>query len=331
MRTVLGIDGGGTRTRAVIVDEAGRLRGAGSAGPANYHSVGLDAAIANIVAAASEAIRQGGLPADQRCDAAFLGLAGCGTDEDRIKLAAVAQRLPMVAPPHVIIDHDLRIAHGGALEGDPGVVLIAGTGSACFGVDRHGKTARAGGWGPMFDDFGGAFDIGRRAITHAIFVADGRAEPSMLAAGVTEALGGDLRAAVKLTVTGDDRNRIAGLASLVFEAAGRGEPFASAIIMACVDELARCVAAVVSKLRFDAEIDVVVLGGLNNAGRGFFQPLYDAIRRRVPQAQIVSEMLPAALGAAILALRSLGVEVTVDVLSAMKKVKAEVHADVTAR
>lgn len=320
MPIYLGIDGGGTQTRAVLVNERGEVVGRGAAGPSNYHSVGLDVAIENILIAERAARAEAGVGPGEALEAVCLGLAGCGSDEDRAMLMPIAKAKLNVGAEWIRIESDLRVAHAGAFEGGPGIVLIAGTGSACFGVDAKGRVERAGGWGPMFDDFGGGFDLGRRAITHALFVADGRMEPTQLARDVTAALGGNLRAIAQLTAKGEDRNRIAGLAPLVFAAAQRGESFASAIVHAGIEELGRMVHAVVSRLDFsDDEIEVVVLGGLNNAGRAFFQPLYDAIRRQVPRANIVSEMLPAVMGAAILAMRLRGVKVTDELLGAMKK------------
>jgi N-acetylglucosamine kinase-like BadF-type ATPase len=318
MRYFLGIDGGGTRTRAVIVSERGEPVGRGEGGSSNYHSVGLDGAFANIVAAVDTARSAAKLSSNQRLDAACLGLAGCGTDEDRRKLAPIAARLSLA--PHLCrVESDMLIAHAGAFECEPGLILIAGTGSVCFGVDRKGNTARAGGWGPMFDDWGSAYDMGRRAIIHSLRAADGRSEPSLFSKRVAEALGGDLRAIAKLTATGDDRNRVASLAPIVFQSDRDGDYHAAAIITMVIEELAVCVEAVVKKLSFDEEIEIVVLGGLNNAGRAFFQPLYDAIRKRVPTAQIVSDMLPPVMGAALLALRLGNVPITLDVVSAMKK------------
>ena len=319
MSLYLGIDGGGTQTRAVLVNEHGLPLGRGVAGPSNYHSVGVESAFENILIAERAARVEAGVGASVELDAVCLGLAGCGSDEDRAKLLPVAKEKLKAPPQWIRIESDLRVAHAGAFEGGPGIVLIAGTGSACFGVDANGRIERAGGWGPMFDDFGSAFDLGRRAITHALLVADGRMQPTQLAREVTERLGGNLRAIAQLTARGEERHRIAGLAPLVFAAAQRGESFASAMMLSCIEDLAHMVHTVVARLDFnDSEIEVVVLGGLNKAGRAFFQPLYDAIRRHVPHANIVSDMLPAAMGAALLAMRLRGMTITQEMLSSMK-------------
>lgn len=316
----LGIDGGGTQTRAVIVDEAGCVRGSGLAGPSNYHSVGVKGARAALLGAQQKAMQSASLPQTSQFDAACLGLAGCGSEEDRLQLQSIMSALNVRGASSVLIESDLRIAHAGAFEGEAGIVLIAGTGSSCLGVNAQGKVARSGGWGPMFDDRGSGFDIGRMAIIHTLRAADGRDVPSSLAEQVMEKLGGDLRAIARMTATGQDRTRIASLAPLVFAAAALREPCASAIIHVAAEELARMVFAVAKQLEMDNKpIEVVVLGGLNSAGRLFFQSLYDAVRRQLPLASIVSDMMPAVLGAALMAMKHAGITATDEMLSAMKR------------
>ncbi len=322
MSLFLGIDGGGTRTRAVIADQTGRILGHGEAGPSNPHSVGFDGTRDAILVAMGAAFENAGLDPDSRFTAACLGLAGCGSDEDRALLAPLGATLPLDSPAMLRLESDLRIAHAGAFQGEPGIVLIAGTGSSCLGVDHRGGAARAGGWGPMFDDRGGGFDIGRMAIIHALRVADGRDEASALASQVMRMLGGNLRAIARMSAAGEDRTRIASLAPLVFELAGQRDFNAGAIVLVAIDALAQMVEAVAKKLDFPEGPEVVVTGGLNNAGRAFFQELYEAIRKRLPRAAIVSDMLPPALGAILLAMKHAGLTVSEPMLMQMKRANA---------
>jgi N-acetylglucosamine kinase-like BadF-type ATPase len=235
-----------------------------------------------------------------------------------VKLAPIAAKLPMATPAKVRIEPDLRIAHAGSFEGGPGIVIIAGTGSVCFGIDAMGNEARAGGWGPAFDDWGSAFDIGRRAISHALRVADGRSPASLLAPRIVAHLGGDLRAIAWLGATGEDRTRVASLAPIVFAAEREYDTAASAIVTMVIEELAICFEAVAKKLSFDGAIEVVIHGGLNHAGRPFFQTLYDALLRRDDRVRIVSDMLPPVMGAAMLAIKLGGAAVTDETLGAMR-------------
>jgi len=142
---VLGIDGGGTKTAAVIVDEGGRLHGVGLAGPSNYDDVGVEAARAEIERAVAAARRMAGR-ATRRFDAAFLGIAGVVSPKDHAIVRAMAGVLDLAPPERVGADHDCRIALAGGLTGRPGIVQIAGTGSSTFGMNAADVGWRAGGW-----------------------------------------------------------------------------------------------------------------------------------------------------------------------------------------
>ena len=150
-RHFLGVDGGGTKTQAVIIDECGRVLGAGLGGPANYDAVGVEVAQSNI-AQAVEAARQAAGIADYPFASAYLGLAGVVCARDCEIVHGIARRLNLAAI--VGVDHDCRIALAGGLSGRPGIVLISGTGSSCFGMNALGDQWRAGGWGYLISDEG---------------------------------------------------------------------------------------------------------------------------------------------------------------------------------
>lgn len=318
MRIVLGIDGGGTSTRAVFISENGEVLGTGTSGPSNMHHAGPDAAIKNILAA-ERAAREAANLGDTVCDAAFIGLAGVGSDADRQRVAGLASRLRARAPQHVTIDSDLRIAHAGALACREGIVIIAGTGSSCFGVNETGETTRAGGWGPLFDDAGSALDIVRRAIIETIRAEDGRAQHGPLTREIKGLLGDDFRKAItSMRLPGEDRARLASLAPQVFMIARRGDELALRIIHEAVDELAKCAEAVAKRLAFDAAFQIAVVGGLTQAGDVFLEPLTDALRRRIPQAKRVPAALPAEIGAALLAFKRMDGHINEEMVKALR-------------
>jgi N-acetylglucosamine kinase-like BadF-type ATPase len=134
---VLGIDGGGTKTLASICDTQGHVLGMGTAGPSNIDDVGLEIASQNIAQAVSAARAQAKLE-PQIFDAAFLGLAGIVSEPDREVVRGIARKLELATYAQTGVDHDCRIALAGGLAGRPGVVLIVGTGSSCFGVNAVG-------------------------------------------------------------------------------------------------------------------------------------------------------------------------------------------------
>ncbi len=339
MRIVLGIDGGGTQTQACIADESGRVLAMASAGPGNFQSIGVEQAVANVRDAERRARVAAGI-GEHRYDAVFVGLAGAGSDADRAAVLPYLVKLNLTAPGTLHLDHDMRIAHAGALLGRPGIVVIAGTGSAVFGVSEAGETMRACGWGSAFDDPGSAYDIGRRAISEVIAVADGRSESSAMSRRVTASLLGlsepelrigepdsvspdlgRLRAAVlSLGPTGEGRAKVAALAPLVLNIASDGDAAAQTIVREAVQPLARGVKAVAHRLRFNSPaIMTAIVGGLTKGGGAYLSPLHQAILEAAPQVRVTEAELSPVVGAVILALQSIGVSVDQAVIGLLKR------------
>ena len=131
-RLSLGIDGGGSKTQAVIVDSAGHTRGNGQAGSANQHAVGLQTAEANIFLAALSAAESAGcsLP----LDSAWIGLAGLDNPADHERW--LSRLHPLASIIRLSNDAELVLS---AFGDTVGVALIAGTGAIALGRDSTGK------------------------------------------------------------------------------------------------------------------------------------------------------------------------------------------------
>lgn len=155
-----GIDGGQSATQAVVCGDDGVVLGSGRAGPAD--EIGATVASTRLRdalhAALSDALAKAKLPDDQRFAAIVAGVSGF---EGRV--VGVAPDLPS---EQFLIMHDAPIAHAGALDGEPGIVVIAGTGSVAYSVDPNGHAEQFGGWGYLFGDQGSAFWIAREAIAN---------------------------------------------------------------------------------------------------------------------------------------------------------------------
>lgn len=311
---VIGIDGGGTRLRAAIATADGELLGCGEAGAGNYHDVGADEVRANIGRAVSQAWSAAGIPA-RRADAIFLGLGSVVTPDDHAVIRSIVRDLKIVPEQRIGVDHDLRVALAGGLTGDPGIVLIAGTGSSCYGRNAEGQNWQAGGWGPVLDDPGSSYWLGLQAMMAAVRDYDGRGPATELRGRVMEALRlrefRDILRRVELD--GMKRSEIAALAPLVTSAAADGDDVARALIDRGVEDLAVMVATVGERLKFSAsmsEVPVVITGGLMNAGEVFLGPLRRAIERRTTNARIVDARLSPVLGAVLLASELLDAQLT---------------------
>jgi len=162
MKCVLGLDGGGTKTECVVLDEAVAIVTRAMGPPSNPTRIGFGAAFAAIQETCESAINSTRITVDVLALCAWL--AGTGLPENRDQMQRfLAQRFPE-AVIDVRMDIELALA---AMPPGPAIVLIAGTGSAAIGRNITGSIQREGGFGPATSDEGSAFDIGRSAIAAA--------------------------------------------------------------------------------------------------------------------------------------------------------------------
>jgi N-acetylglucosamine kinase len=186
MRFVLGVDGGGTKTDCVLMDESGKILARSQAGPSNPLRVGFGAAISSIREAARQALAQAALPAGATVAAVCAGLAGAGPPESAEKIYALLAAEFLESKLQVCTDLDLALAATGD---GPVIVLLAGTGSFAVGRNAAGETARAGGYGSQIGDEGSAYDIGRRAVLTAMHENDRTGADSLLGQRLLRELG----------------------------------------------------------------------------------------------------------------------------------------------
>jgi N-acetylglucosamine kinase len=141
---------------------------------------------------------------------------------------------------HMIVTHDAAIALAGATSGEPGIIVIAGTGSMAFGRNASGETARVGGWGYIFGDEGGAFDIVRQALRAVLREHEGWGARTALTPALLEAAGAsDAHEMLHLFYTPDwPRARVADLARTVSRIAEEGDPIALRLLHQAAQELA---------------------------------------------------------------------------------------------
>lgn len=284
----VGVDGGASKTLAVVVDAQGHERGHGMAGSANHNAVGLEQAVAHICAAVEEATRTAGchLP----LDAAWLGIAGIDRSADYAMLFPHIRDLASVV--HLMNDAELPLS---ALDGTVGVALIAGTGSIALGRDSHGTTARVGGWGHIIGDEGSGYEIGRLGLQAAVRAADGRG----LATTLLELILQQWRLEKPSDIIGQiypagDKAVIARLSSLVLMAARAGDKVARKIVQQAVGELALAVLAVSDNLDFPSmQIPLALGGGLLVHETDFRSKVLRRIRRHRSIGQLAIVAHPA--------------------------------------
>jgi glucosamine kinase len=301
----LGVDGGGTSTRAAVLDASGQLRGEGRAGAGNFLRVGLETAVGHVKQAIEEACAQADIRPAQIA-AACIGLAGVQHPRHhRRMLRALKVALPIRA---LTLETDARIALAGATDLRPGVVVIAGTGSISCGTNSRGEFARAGGWGPAMGDEGSGYYIGRRALEAVVSAYDGRSLPTGMTEKICRYFGvsspSELPSVIYDTST-KAMGEIAPLSHAVVEAAREGDAAARGILADAALELARAVAAVIEQLKMQAEaFRVAYVGGVFEAGELVLAPLRESIALIAPQAYLAPPLFAPVIGAVKLALAS---------------------------
>ena len=301
---VIGIDGGGTKTRAILADERGtqiaEAVGAGSAvRPQEVErSAGV---IAGVVRDAVEAADKG----DARPRVLCVGVAGVGREPERQALLEMLVSHDIAED--VVVLTDFAVALEDAFGDGPGVLLIAGTGSSAFARGPAGATARCGGWGPIIGDEGGGAWIGRRALSVVSAATDGR-EPetaltgAVLTATEQEEASGLIRWAAAATPAD-----FASLAPVVMQVADAGDLRANSIVSMAVEELALHVRSLARQLFTDerASVPVAFTGGLLSKGTSLRKRLEHRLKSAVPGAQVRSEPIDPARGAVRAALKQL--------------------------
>ncbi|GAB7536238.1 glucosamine kinase nucleotide-binding domain-containing protein [Burkholderia sp. 3C] len=246
---LIGIDGGGTGTRAVLADARGRELARGSGGPSGL-ALGIEGAWRSIEAACAQAFEQAGLSLDWARCTMGCGLAG---SNHAAWLAAFLASAPV---PALAVENDAYTTVLGAHGGAAGVIVALGTGSVAAAIDAQGACRIAGGYGfPSGDEASGAW-FGLRALAHAQQALDGRAPRDALAEALIGLTGATDRDSLVVWSCAANQTAYATLAPAVF--AHRAHPLAERLIAEAGEAIGRMIDA----LDPDQSLPVALCGGL---------------------------------------------------------------------
>jgi len=281
VETYLGIDGGGSKTRALLVDANGNQLSYTESGPSNLNAYDEATVRASLFEVIDQCLQKITTLPSSTC----LGLAGASSPQVKQKLAAMVEPIGL---ENLLVTSDAAIALEGAFVGGAGILLIAGTGSVCFGKPASGKIDRTGGWGWLADDAGSAGWIGQRALETAVRQNDGRIQGRALRDAVFAQLGirHDEAISAKIYQPLLKRSEIAALSKAVFDLAEADDASARRIRQQALDELERLVRATADKLGGQAGT-VAFTGGLlthNPAFRKALQNKLDDFEITEPQS-----------------------------------------------
>lgn len=179
--TIIGIDGGGTRTRGVIRRD-GNILAEATAGSTRIGAVGVGESTERLITMIEDLCHKAQIDS-QEIDATVIGLAGVWLDEEKLRSAKLLQTLARgqdMVLNDVMVTSDAQLAVEGAFEGGHGIVMIVGTGSIAIGKTQKDKFVRCGGWGIELDDEGSGAWIGREGLTAVVRAIDGRGKKTIL-------------------------------------------------------------------------------------------------------------------------------------------------------
>ncbi len=290
----LGIEGGGTRTVALLTDGHGRLVHRLETGPANWRLVGAGGLLKQL----RQLARQ--LPAPA---AVTIGLAGVRGEEDRAQVQQVAAQVWRGVPIHTC--HDLETAlwaAGGSPEKMSRVIVLSGTGSCCYGRSPAGQTVKIGGWGHILGDKGSGYEVGLRALKAVVFYLDRDGEWTQLGQRILRATQLNDPEPLIAWVQSASKDQVAALAVEVFASAKERDAIARDILEGAAHVLAKDAVACAKRLAPKrGPVEFVFAGSVLQKQPKFAAQVRRAIKEGFPEARFTKLTRETAWGAVELA------------------------------
>jgi N-acetylglucosamine kinase-like BadF-type ATPase len=314
---IIGIDGGGTKTRGVITDLKGEVLGYTVVGSSNYHALGLEAVEENL-----RELLETLAPGDKadKIQYVCLGLSGVGRPIDHERIGSILEKLNL-KDKYYLTNDAVTALIGGALA-ELGILIIAGTGSIVYGMDGKGNMARAGGFGQYLADEGSGYRIGLKGLISIMKGFDGRIEPPSITDPVLKKLG--LQSPMELvTWIGGQENmkeEVGKIGPFVLEAAEKGDKACLAVVEEEIQELVEAVKAVTRRLGVtdpSDKINVVMVGGVLENSEYYFNKLQKSIDEQIPQCTPIKPKASASVGAVMAAMKKAGIEPTEEMIKSI--------------
>lgn len=298
MNHILGVDGGGSKTLAVVADRTGEVLGIGRTGSANHQVLGLERAMEQVSLAATEAFTMAGIQ-PEGVEAAAYCIAGADLPEDFELLQPALSALQLAR--YCRLENDIVASLRSGSNRRDVVVVGWGSGVNAYGRNAAGRELRLPALGWISGDWGGGGDLGREAIFLVVRGDDGRGRPTALREPILAAFGvPDVDALVrKLYFRQGARIPTHTLAPIVFAAANAGDAVARELVERASIEITDTALAMLHRLDLlDVPADVVLAGSIFKAD---CPPLIDTVRNRLrqaaPYARVIRPEIEPVLGA----------------------------------
>ncbi len=289
MNYILGVDGGGSKTTVQIADTSGKVISQAVSGSSSYKSVGINRAIGNLNTAVFDAVKKLKVTRDIYFISSCFGFAGndAGEDSETYRKIVFNDKLnSYLNPKGTIICNDTRIGLESGSESKNKIIIIAGAGSNCFGINEDGKQAGASGWDFILADEGSGYSVGLKALKAIVKAYDGRGEKTLLSKTILEELNlNEIPDLIKWAYGGlFPKDKISALAETVSNTAKMGDKVSIDILAEEAEEAVISVTTVANKLGFkDKAFDLVLVGGLFKCEEYFKNILINRLRENFPK------------------------------------------------
>ncbi len=319
MQYLIGIDGGGTKTKAVLSDLDGKTICTTEAGPSNILVVGETGVKEVCSTLVTSFIKKQKLKPEEIVFWS-LGLAGAGRESDQKGAQKAVESLGF--ENKVFVTSDAYVALIGAFIGREGIITISGTGSICFGVDDSGQLFRSGGWGYLLGDEGSGYFIGQQALIAALKDYDHRGPSTKLRSclenhfkveSIHEIIPRIYKAKEGV------KEEIADIAPLVFREAASGDQIANEIILRSIEELGNLILSIARQMgKLEGSIEVATVGSIFLQKEKVMPKLQSYLGKYFKLINIHEPELEPVKGAILLGLKKLKIKVTDKILSNLK-------------
>lgn len=309
MKAVLGVDGGNSKTYALIADLDGCALGFARDGGSNHERIGFAEAEVVLQRVTSESLTQAGVGSP--VESGFWGLAGADVPSDFEALNAIVARVG--AAKDNVVENDLCAAMAAGLSRRWGVGIVFGAGFSAGGIAPDGREIKLPSMGAATGDWGGGGVLAMEVLRLAHRSYDGRGDASLLEECVPEVLGissfEELPARIR-DESIDWDNALAELPPLLFGAAAAGDKVARALVVRVGEEVGTTAQALIKRLGLqDTDVEVV-LGGSVFRGKGslLLETVRAVVNEGAPRARVILPEFHPVVGAVFRALLHLGIE-----------------------
>ncbi|HHW48200.1 MAG TPA: hypothetical protein GXX14_06240 [Clostridiaceae bacterium] len=314
-RIFIGVDGGGTCTRAIAITADGKVLGKVIGENINFYASGMDVAKANFKSTLKSLMEKCGI-SDYECISIGMSAVDDDPSDDIVNLFCQ----DMLPVNKVFMRSDAYMALMGMTLGGPGIIVVSGTGSVGLAVDKYGKSHYIGGWGYLLEDEGSAYYIAIEGIKAALKSFDGlgpttKLEDELLAYFKIS----DHRKLIKLLYDPPiEKSFIAGFARVVSQCAEQGDTSSLLILHSTTNILVDYALRLIGIIG-DNSCSVAIYGGVFQNNEKLVRDFKKRVNSVFPNVKIGFPPFPAEIGAAFAAMRKNEIEITPDMFSNLKR------------